>query len=636
MSNASRRPWAWVGVASFALFAFTAPRTVAFGDSGELIAAAASLGVAHPPGYPLYTVLGWLALKVPLGEPAFRMNLLSAAWGAVAAGLLAWWIERAAGSRAGALAAGLALALSSTFWEVSTVAEVYTLHLALTAALLAAAWRFGSTEEPVARGRALVAAAAALGLGLAHHPTIAVALPSAAVLGWAGIRRTVASRAVALAAAAATMIPLGAYASLLLRARLEPAANWGHPVTWEALLGHAGAFRYRVFDVGWSGLLRADAWVTLAGALWSEFAGLGLILAALGAVDRRPRAAGGQRLRAALALVAAASAAFALRYATEDNRVFHLPATLAVAALAGLGVAGMETRLSRRVGRIVAVALSALLVVVLGVAHFREQDRRADRGAEDYGRDLLASIPGDGIVFAEGDDAFVVAYLTQVKGERPDIVLYDRGGNLFRDVLRESGASPRPGESPADLRLRREIDMAVREGAAPGGRAVCFMSWPGYELPGGAVFEPVGLLYRVKRAGEPPTADGAMWGGYHEDSILREAERTRDLFATTVAAYYPLMRGERALYLDRRDDAVRSFDEAARVAGESETIRNALGTIFGRAGDYPRAIREFEEAVRIKPVSPRAWANLATARELAGDPRGADEARRRLETLVGR
>ncbi len=66
-----------VGLIAFVVYALTVERTVPTGDGGELIAAAYVLGVAHPPGYPLYTLLGHLATMLPGGSPALRMNLMS-------------------------------------------------------------------------------------------------------------------------------------------------------------------------------------------------------------------------------------------------------------------------------------------------------------------------------------------------------------------------------------------------------------------------------------------------------------------------------------------------------------------------------------------------------------------------------
>jgi len=83
-----------VTLSSWALYAYTALPTLPFGDGPELIAAAACLGVAHPPGYPLYTLLGWVALQVPAGEPAWRVNLLSGLFAALACGAAAWLVLR--------------------------------------------------------------------------------------------------------------------------------------------------------------------------------------------------------------------------------------------------------------------------------------------------------------------------------------------------------------------------------------------------------------------------------------------------------------------------------------------------------------------------------------------------------------
>jgi hypothetical protein len=63
--------------------------TIYVGDSGELVAAVATLGIPHPSGYPLYVLLGKLfTLAVPLGSVAYRMSLFSAVCAAAACALL--------------------------------------------------------------------------------------------------------------------------------------------------------------------------------------------------------------------------------------------------------------------------------------------------------------------------------------------------------------------------------------------------------------------------------------------------------------------------------------------------------------------------------------------------------------------
>lgn len=50
--------------------------------------AAFTLGVAHPPSYPLHTLLGHLFCFIPLGNPSFQFNFLSSILGAAGAVLL--------------------------------------------------------------------------------------------------------------------------------------------------------------------------------------------------------------------------------------------------------------------------------------------------------------------------------------------------------------------------------------------------------------------------------------------------------------------------------------------------------------------------------------------------------------------
>ena len=58
------------------------------GDSGELIVASCSLGLPHPPGYPLFAMMGWLFTHIPFGSIAWRVNLFSAVCGVVASAFL--------------------------------------------------------------------------------------------------------------------------------------------------------------------------------------------------------------------------------------------------------------------------------------------------------------------------------------------------------------------------------------------------------------------------------------------------------------------------------------------------------------------------------------------------------------------
>src|SRR5437764_10918857 len=106
MSNlvAGERP-AWpsalaVTVTAAILYFLTAARDIVVGDTPELITAAVTLGVAHPPGYPLFTMLGHLSSLLPFESIPFRVNLLSVVCDSVAVGIIYLIAARLVRSRA--------------------------------------------------------------------------------------------------------------------------------------------------------------------------------------------------------------------------------------------------------------------------------------------------------------------------------------------------------------------------------------------------------------------------------------------------------------------------------------------------------------------------------------------------------
>src|SRR5437764_6160045 len=132
---------AWVAaLAALWVYALTLYPTVAWvnlgEDSGDLLAASATLGIPHPTGYPLFVLLGRLATFIPIGSIAFRINLVAALAAAVSvyalvrlAAALMPSSRRLAGASCAA-ACALLYASSRGAWSQSVLAEVYTLNAA--------------------------------------------------------------------------------------------------------------------------------------------------------------------------------------------------------------------------------------------------------------------------------------------------------------------------------------------------------------------------------------------------------------------------------------------------------------------------------------------------------------------------
>ncbi len=152
-------------------------------DSGEFQLTAATWGIAHPPGYPLYTVASalWIRL-VPVGAVVFRVNLFSAALAAttlvlVAAAVCTWattWGYSTRVAEAGGLAAALLFGSASTFWAQATIANIRmpTMLFAAWGFLALARYRAAQSGAHTGKIPPLIELALALGLGVGHHPSL--------------------------------------------------------------------------------------------------------------------------------------------------------------------------------------------------------------------------------------------------------------------------------------------------------------------------------------------------------------------------------------------------------------------------------------------------------------------------------
>ena len=173
----SRSPCACGAVALAAYLRTLAPGLTADLDSPLFQFIGRALGVAHNPGYPLYTLLTWPIAQLPVGELAWRINVFSAVMGAVATGLVFLAARRLEARRIVSVAAALGFAAGATFWSQAVIAEVYTLHAALVAGLLVAALTWSRSRHPAH----FYAALGCLAAGLGHHTTILAFAPGLAL-----------------------------------------------------------------------------------------------------------------------------------------------------------------------------------------------------------------------------------------------------------------------------------------------------------------------------------------------------------------------------------------------------------------------------------------------------------------------
>jgi len=169
----------------FGVYLSTVSRTVSFGDAGDLITAAFEMGVPHPPGYPLHTILGKLfTALIPIGEIAFRVNLVSSFFGLLTILLIYGIIYKLTKSPLAAFLGGSFLAFSSGFWTYSIVTDVFALNAFFAAVLIwiILNWRekflLEASGQKTATRNYFLLFCFVYGLALTNHLTIVFLAPA--------------------------------------------------------------------------------------------------------------------------------------------------------------------------------------------------------------------------------------------------------------------------------------------------------------------------------------------------------------------------------------------------------------------------------------------------------------------------
>ena len=187
-----------LGLASLTLYIRTLAPGLLYGDSGEFQTVVYSLGMTHPTGYPIYVLFGRLFTMLPLGDPAWRVNLFSAVLGALTVANVYLMVRMLSGWRIAAATAAITLAVTPLFWYFSVITELYIPACAFLSGVLLFLLLWRQT------GKWLWLASSALlgGLSLGVHSSVALAAPGVLVY----LALTVRSRREWIAAICGTLI----------------------------------------------------------------------------------------------------------------------------------------------------------------------------------------------------------------------------------------------------------------------------------------------------------------------------------------------------------------------------------------------------------------------------------------------
>ena len=600
------------------VYSLTLSRSVGAGDSGELILAAHSLGVPHPPGYPLWLLLARCADLFPWGTPAIRVNALSAALSACAVGLFYRLAARCGVKRAGRIAATLIFGGSTLLWDSATQAEVYSLATAafLALALLAIRARSKRAAGPMADAIFFFAA----GMSLLAHQTL---LFPALVLGvWVLARGP--SPARCLGALAWTIAGFSIVILLPIRSAAHPWLDWGHDRNlaslWDNLLRrNYGGMRQNGFRLD----LSVDELVAMGGLVAAACGGVGVTLAGIGAVfSGRARAALFPLTLAALTIPAALVALLAFTPDAEHLAQigpFLIPVATVVALWAGAGAGYGLHRLARIARAPLAAACAGALLVTCAL-HYQLCDRSGFLLPERYGRDLMEPLPRGATLILDGDnETFLTAYLSRVENFRTDLKLVNRRGHVFGDPygLRDV---PRSGWGG----IQHRVDME-RLASATG--PIYYATPPTDMVQAGVAFENEGLVYRAEMPGPGAHAGAGRASTEHKwlrsTDLLPGGPERYDYVTRKLAITYSAVRAQTLWEAERYQDALPWFQDAARVGFDFPAARMNLAVAAAAAGKPDVTLAELLAALKLAPYDPEPSARLAVLFAVAGRYRDA-------------
>ena len=455
-------------ITSFSLYLNTLAPSVAtlFDDSLEFQLVTYQLGIAHPTGYPLYTLLGKLFTLLPVGNVAYRVNLMSAIFGAATVALLYLLIlqlatpkdrkiaEREQASieninhpptlprHLGAILGALLLAVSRVFWQQATIAEVYTLNAFFVASLL---WLVIVLSPPHQPGSAGIFGLAFLaGLSLTHHRTMLLLLPALALylylthkpISWVrpgGYKKLLLTVLVGLA-------PLLLYLYLPWRGHVG-SLDGTYQNTWAGFWQQISASGYTlfIFDNPFGQERHfAGAWQLLQGQFYTVGPGLIGLFYLLWA---------GQSKRLALTGLAFLSyTTFNLFYQVADIEVFFIPVFVIWAAWSGAGLAFLfqlvlslkSKRWQPILGALLGVVFMFILIQLIQV-NYPVVTQDYTWQVHDYGLDMLQQpLPSTGQTAIIGilGEMTLLRYFQQTEQRRPDIqtVAADQEGTRLAAV----------------------------------------------------------------------------------------------------------------------------------------------------------------------------------------------------------
>ncbi len=480
----------------FILYMITIAPSIIQIDAGELTAVQSLLGIAHPTGYPLFTMIGYLFSKIPLPfSTALQMNILAALWCSLGVALFVYTskfildnLEKFAAPKKGrskkevktkskektrtsvkpavlpesikyiaSTGGGILLGLSRTFWFQSTSVEVYSMHIfliSLIILILLKAYTYEGEKKLFSVKNPWIILAITLALGFSNHMTTLLILPGIAYLYFSKEK----SNAVSLRQLGIMLLVFFGllvvfYSYLPIRASMNPSINWGNPIDLERIMRHISGKQYQVWLFSSTEAAKKQL-AYFVNNLPSEFT-FSLILSLIGVFIAFLRA---RKLAWFLFVTFLFTVAYSINYDINDIDSYFLLAYIMLAYFAVFGIVKIYEIIQQEKYK---TAAAAGLIILLAAGEFfinyKDVDQSGTYTFEDYTKAVISSTDNNSVILSYLWDYLISPsyYFQYVEGFRTDAAIIDK------ELLRRSWYFNQIESDHPDViaGLKKDIDL---------------------------------------------------------------------------------------------------------------------------------------------------------------------------------
>ncbi|HEX7401567.1 MAG TPA: DUF2723 domain-containing protein [candidate division Zixibacteria bacterium] len=415
------------------VYLYTQAPVVQFIDSGELAVVCKILGIAHPTGYPLYTLIGRLFTLLPANDVIFRVNLFSLLSVCLTNLILFFIILKLAQKRSDlsiwtAFLTGLLFSFTPTLWDQATSNEVYGLNILFYSLIifLVLTWRERFRKRE--RSNILYLLVFVCGLSFGNHMMIVLLLPAVAFILLSYEKKAFLNHPKIISLIPFFILGISIYLYLPIRSAQNPLLDWGNPENWSAFARHVSGWQYKVwmfsasFEHVFSNL---DKFVKL---FFKNFPPYLLLFTLLGMWRFITR---DRRFFFFLLFIFFFVLIYAVNYSIPDLDPFFLGCFLVNVILVGNGLyLAFENLQKLKLTKIISIGIILLFIIlplILLKKNYFEQDKNQSCFAYDLNSNILRSARKDGLILTQLWGHYSPwLYLRYVELKRPDLAILSK------------------------------------------------------------------------------------------------------------------------------------------------------------------------------------------------------------------